>query len=90
MKKRVTASELEQLILSEIAASGKCPKETTVRIKSDLKGKWEVVLDAKASADPGCVRRTAAIEARLRVAFDLDEAKEGLRAVKSDEPISRL
>ena len=85
MKKRVTASELEQLILSEIAASGKCPKETAVRIKSDMKGKWEVVLDANASADPGCVRRTAAIEARLRVAFDLDEVKEGQESRRCGE-----
>ena len=68
----MTAAELEHLILAELTAGGKCPKDTVVSIKPDLKGKWKVVLDANASADPRCVRRTAAIEARLRVAFDLD------------------
>jgi len=45
-----------------------------VSIRPDLRGKWKVLLDPNASADPRCVRRTTAIEARLRVAFDLEEA----------------
>jgi len=75
-KKKMTRPELEQLLLAEIAKSGRCPKQLRISIAPRVQGRWAVVpLDQTQGADPMCMKRIASLEARFQIDFELiDEA----------------
>ena len=73
MKKKVTRGVLEQLILAEIAHSQKCPKGFNIRVEPGTEGSWTLIPLAQIDPDPGCIKRIAAIVARLRVSYELTE-----------------